>query len=85
MERNRVLDLLPERNADVVAEWLARHPSVEIIARDRAGVYAEGHDEMPLMPLRSRIDGIVWRIWVRLFIWQSVVIATPSVLPASPP
>ncbi|OOG74757.1 hypothetical protein B0E45_04980 [Sinorhizobium sp. A49] len=42
LERNRVLDLLPERNADVVAEWLARHPGVEIIARDRAGVYAEG-------------------------------------------
>lgn len=42
LERNRVLDLLPERNADVVAEWLARHSGVEIIARDRAGVYAEG-------------------------------------------
>lgn len=42
LERNRVLDLLPERNADVVAAWLARHPGVEIIARDRAGVYAEG-------------------------------------------
>ncbi|MEI2302407.1 transposase [Ensifer sp. MJa1] len=42
LERNCVLDLLPERNADAVAEWLARHPGVEIIARDRAGVYAEG-------------------------------------------
>ena len=42
LERNRVLDLLPERNADVVATWLARHPGIEIIARDRAGVYAEG-------------------------------------------
>jgi transposase len=42
LERNRILDLLPERNADVVAAWLARHPGVEIIARDRAGVYAEG-------------------------------------------
>lgn len=42
LERNRILDLLPERNADVVAAWLSRHPGVEIIARDRAGVYAEG-------------------------------------------
>lgn len=42
LERNRVLDLLPQRNADVVATWLARHPGIEIIARDRAGVYAEG-------------------------------------------
>ena len=42
LERNRVLELLPERNADVVAEWLARHPGVEVVARDRAGTYAEG-------------------------------------------
>ncbi|MFD1980454.1 ISL3 family transposase [Mesorhizobium kowhaii] len=42
LERNRVLDLLPDRNADTVASWLGRHPGIEIIARDRAGVYAEG-------------------------------------------
>lgn len=42
LERNRVLDLLPDRNADTVASWLERYPGIEIIARDRAGVYAEG-------------------------------------------
>nr|WP_244561516.1 transposase [Ensifer aridi] len=42
MERNRVLDLLPDRNADTLASWLGRYPGIEVIARDRAGVYAEG-------------------------------------------
>ena len=42
LERNRVLDLLPDRNADSVASWLGRYPGIEVIARDRAGVYAEG-------------------------------------------
>jgi transposase len=42
LERNRVLDLLPDRNADTVASWLERHPGIEVIARDRSGVYAEG-------------------------------------------
>lgn len=42
LERGRVLDLLPDRNAASVATWLKRHPGIEIIARDRAGLYAEG-------------------------------------------
>ena len=42
LERNRVLDLLPDRRAESLAAWLKRNPSVEIVARDRAGVYADG-------------------------------------------
>lgn len=42
LERNRVLDLLPDRNADTLTSWLGRYLGIEVIARDRAGVYAEG-------------------------------------------
>lgn len=42
LERNRVIDLLPDRNANTVAHWLKRHPGIEVIARDRAGVYSKG-------------------------------------------
>jgi len=42
LERNRVIDLLPDRKAETVSAWLGRHPSVAIIARDRASVYAGG-------------------------------------------
>lgn len=42
LERHAVLDLLPDRDAATLRAWLAQHPEVEIISRDRASTYAEG-------------------------------------------
>jgi transposase len=42
LELQQVVDLLPDRTADSLAEWLQKHPGVKIISRDRAGSYAEG-------------------------------------------
>jgi transposase len=42
LERREVLDVLAVRSADVTEQWLTGHPEVEIVSRDRAGLYAEG-------------------------------------------
>ena len=39
LERRRIVDLLPDREPATVEAWLARHPGIEIVARDRDGGY----------------------------------------------
>lgn len=42
LEKRKPIDLLPDREAATLAEWLKKHPEIEIISRDRAGCYATG-------------------------------------------
>lgn len=42
LERRKVVDLLPERSTESLARWLKEHPGVEVAARDRSHVYAQG-------------------------------------------
>ncbi len=37
-----IVDLLADREAESVKRWLAAHPEVEMVNRDRGGVYIDG-------------------------------------------
>jgi transposase len=41
LERREIVDLLPDREAATVEAWLADHPAVEIVSRDRGGGYGQ--------------------------------------------
>jgi transposase len=42
IETGAPLDLIEGRDAQPLADWLAAHPGVEVICRDRSGAYADG-------------------------------------------
>jgi transposase len=41
LERRQVVALLADRSAATTADWLKRHPDIEVVSRDRAGLYAD--------------------------------------------
>jgi transposase len=42
LKSKKVIDLLPDREAGTLAKWLANHPEVHTVSRDRASAYSLG-------------------------------------------
>lgn len=41
LERGEIIDILNDRTADTLAQWLKEHPGIEIVSRDRSQTYAD--------------------------------------------
>ncbi|WP_042433950.1 ISL3 family transposase [Streptacidiphilus anmyonensis] len=67
LETRRPVDVLTERSADALADWLTQHPGAEIICRDRASCYAEG---------ANRTAGTATQVADRFHLWQNLADAT---------
>jgi len=65
LERRSVVDILDDRSVESAARWLRGHPSVEIVSRDRCGLYAQAVREGAPRPGRWPIGFIWYRIFVR--------------------
>ncbi len=42
LDTHQIIDILPDREAESVRTWLAAHPEIEVVSRDRGGAYADG-------------------------------------------
>ena len=45
LEPRKVMDILEDRSVPSVARWLKRHPSIEVVSRDRCGLYVQAARE----------------------------------------
>jgi transposase len=45
LERGEIVDLLADRTAETLAQWLKEHPGIEVVTRDRSQTYAEAIQE----------------------------------------
>jgi transposase len=80
LERNDVVDLLPDRQAETLPDWLRQHPGIEVVARDRAGVYADGiRQGVPEAESRYQIAGTCCAILAM----QSVLLSAASTAPSN--
>ena len=44
-ESHRVVDLLPDREAETAAQWMREHPDIAVVSRDRGTAYASAASE----------------------------------------
>ena len=41
LERHEVVDVIHDRSAKTMAAWLEKSPTIEVVSRDRCGLYAQ--------------------------------------------
>lgn len=92
LERRRVIDLLPDREAATLAAWIKQHPGVEVVSRDRSPSYAAAITEGApaavqvadrfhlLMNVREALEKVVKRC--NRFLRTQTLAAPPSSAPA---
>ena len=95
LERRCLIEVLDGRESTSVADWLQRHPSIRVVARDRAGAYSDAAQKVIphaqqvadrwhlLANLRETVERLLLRHNAKFREAAQLVVVSP--LPQSPP
>ncbi|WSB30882.1 ISL3 family transposase [Streptomyces sp. NBC_01788] len=83
LDSHRVVDLLPGREKAPLVSWLADHPGIEMVCRDRAGAYAEAASAGAP---QARQVADAWHLWDNLAhaVERTVIIHRSCLTPPPP-
>jgi Transposase len=71
LSTHRPIDLLTERTAETLSQWLVEHPGIEFISRDRSSEYMRGATEgAPQARAGCSIGGTYSKMFAR---WSSAL------------
>ncbi|SNT56138.1 ISL3 family transposase [Actinacidiphila glaucinigra] len=84
LDSHRVVDLLPGRGKAPLVSWLADHPGIEMVCRDRAGAYAEAAN---VGAPQARQVADAWHLWDNLAhtVERTVITHRSCLTPPPPP
>jgi transposase len=94
LERHRLVDLLPDRSAETVAAWLQAQPQVEVVSRDRGGLYADGASRGAPQAVQvadrwhlvhNLVDALERFLLHKKLVLKETAVAVQTALPASAP